>query len=131
MMKNGTFKLETEALLVTVQDQALKTRRSALQIHFKTTNTEYAKPQPETPSHIVSACPDLTKEECIRRRDRVSQFLYYKISKEMRVPELTSKWYGHVPEPVQDRTSHQTWSFYKRSKPVWPTVQQMLLRHAI
>jgi hypothetical protein len=48
--------------------------------------------------HIISACPILTKEQYLKRHDRVSAQLHLNICKETAVQLDKKHWYEHVPK---------------------------------
>jgi len=50
----------------------------------------------ETVEHIISASPILTKEQYIKRRDRVCVQIYFNIRKEIGVKLDNKYWYNHV-----------------------------------
>jgi hypothetical protein len=53
-----------------------------------------------TVDHILSACPILTKEQYIKRHDRVSAQLHFNICNEIVVQLDKKLWYEHVPKSV-------------------------------
>jgi hypothetical protein len=50
----------------------------------------------ETIDHIISACPILTKEQYIKRHDKVCAQLNFNICKETGVQSAKKHWYEHV-----------------------------------
>jgi len=89
---------------VAAQDQALQTKYYATKLLNTETDGKCRLYQQfdETIDHIISACPILTKEKCIKRHDRVGAQLHFNICKETGV-QLDKKkhWYEHVPESVK------------------------------
>ena len=55
----------------------------------------------ETIDHIISACPILAKEQCIKRHDGVCAHLHFNICKETEVQLDKKHWYEHVPKSLQ------------------------------
>jgi len=55
----------------------------------------------ETIDHIISVCPKLTKEQYIKRYDRVCAQLHFNMCKERGVQLDTKHWYEHVPKLVE------------------------------
>jgi hypothetical protein len=55
----------------------------------------------ETVEHIISACPILVKEQCIKRHDRVCAELHFHICNEIGVKLDNEQWYERVPKSVE------------------------------
>ena len=85
------------------QDQALQTKYYATKILNKETDSKCKLCQKfdETIDHIISACPILTKEQYIKRHDRVCAQLHFNICKEPGVQLDKKHWYEHVPKSVE------------------------------
>ena len=86
-LKKGDLKAETESEIVAAQDQALHTKYYGKKILKIETDRKYRLCQQfdETIDNIITACPILTKEQYIKRHDRVCAQIHYNIRKEMRV----------------------------------------------
>jgi hypothetical protein len=69
---------------VAAQDQTLQTKYYATKILITGTDSKCRLCQQfdETTDHIISACPILTKEQYIKRHDRVCAQLHFNIYKE-------------------------------------------------
>jgi len=52
----------------------------------------------DTVEHIISACPILAKEQCIKRHDRMCAQLHFNICKEIGVKLDNEHWYDHIPQ---------------------------------
>ena len=83
-ISKGDLKAETESEIVAAQDQALQTKYYATKILNTETDSRCRLCQQfdETVDHIISACPILAKEHCIKRHDRVCAQLHFNICKE-------------------------------------------------
>jgi hypothetical protein len=79
----GDLKGETESEIIAAQDQALQTKYLATKIlqTERDNKCRLCKQFDETVEHIISACPVLAKEQCMKRRDRVCAVLYFQIRK--------------------------------------------------
>ena len=83
-LSKGDLKAETESEIVAAQDHALETKYYATKILNTETESKCRLCQKfdETIDHIIWACPILAKEQYIKRQDRVSAQLHFKICKE-------------------------------------------------
>jgi hypothetical protein len=72
-LSKGDLKTETESETVAAQDKALQTKYYATKLLNRETDSKCRLRQQfhETIDHIISACPVLTKEQYIKRHDRV------------------------------------------------------------
>ena len=93
-LSKGDLKAETESEIVATQDQALHTKYYGKKILKTETDStcRICQKFEETVDHIISVCPILAKEQCIKRHDRVSAQLHYNICKEMGVQQDTKHW---------------------------------------
>ena len=85
------------------QDQALQTKYYATKILSTETDSKCRLCQQfdETTDHIISACPILAKEQCIKRHDGVCAQLHFNKCKERGVQLDKKHWYEHVPKSVE------------------------------
>jgi metal-sulfur cluster biosynthetic enzyme len=97
------LKAEAESQIVAAQDQAIQTRYYATKILNTETDSKCRLCQQfdETIDHIISECPKLSKEQYIKRHDRVSAQLHFNICKETRVHLDKKHWYKRVPKSVE------------------------------
>jgi len=102
-LSKGNLKAETESETVAAQDQSIQTKYYATKILNTETDSKCRICQQfdETMDHIISACPILAKEQCIRRHDRVSAQPHFNICKETGVELDKNHWYEHVPKSVE------------------------------
>jgi hypothetical protein len=84
-LSKGDLKAETESEIVAAQDQALQTKCRATKILQTDTDSKcrLCHQFEETADRIMSTCPILAKEQCIKRDDRVCAQLHFNICKEL------------------------------------------------
>jgi len=77
----GDLKGETESETIAAQDQALQTKYRTTQIlkTEKYSKCRFCEQFEDTVEHILSACPILAKEQCIKRCDRVCAQLHFSV----------------------------------------------------
>lgn len=101
-LKMGKLKCETEAYILSAQDQSLRTKY--YDKHILKLNTDdkcrLCKTQPEHINHIVSGCEILAKHEYLLRHNKVCTYLHYNVCQHYKFPNIPDKWYKHQPEPV-------------------------------
>jgi hypothetical protein len=87
---------------VAAQDQALNTKYYATKIPHTETDSKCRLCQQldETIDHIISACPVLAKEQYVKRHDKVSAQIHFKICKEIGVQLDKKQRYEQVPKSV-------------------------------
>jgi len=97
------LKAETESEIVAAQDQTSQSKYYATKILNTETDSKCRLCQhfDKTIDHIISACPILTKEQYIKRHDRVCAQLRFNIRKETGVQVHKKHWYEHVPKSVE------------------------------
>jgi nitrogenase subunit NifH len=83
-LSKGDLKAETESEIIAAQDQAIQTKYLATKILNTETESKCRPCQQfvETIDHTISACPILTKEQYIKRYDKVCAQLHFNICKE-------------------------------------------------
>ena len=83
-LSKGDLKAENESEIVEAQDQALQTKYYASKILNTVTDNKFRFCQQfdETTDHVIPAFPILTKEQDIKRHDRVCTQLHFNICKE-------------------------------------------------
>ena len=110
--EEGTFlwlsredvKGKTESEIIATQDQALQTKQYLATNLLPTeidSKCRHSKQFDETLEHIISACPILAKEQCIKRHGRMCVQLCFNICKEIGVKLDNIHWYGHLPKSVE------------------------------
>ena len=100
-LSKGDLNAETESEIVAAQDQALQTKYYATKILKTETDSKCRLCQKfdETIDHIISACPILANEQCIKRHDRVCA--HFNICEETAVQLDKKHRYERVPESVE------------------------------
>jgi protoporphyrinogen oxidase len=90
---------------VAAQDQALHTKYYATKILHteKDSKCRLCQQFDETIDHIISACPIPTKEQYIKRHDKVSVQIHFNIHKETGVQLDKKHWYEQVPKSAVTR----------------------------
>ena len=100
-LRNADLKVETEAMLCVVQEQAIRTIYVKHEIDKTTESPLYrmCDKKKETISHIVSECETLAQKEYTRRHNNVARTLHWKLCGKYNLKK-SEKWYEHVPEGV-------------------------------
>ena len=98
----GNLKAQNESEIVVAQDQALQTVYCATNILSAETDCKCRLCQQfdEAVDHTISACSILTKEQYIKRHDRVCAQLHFNIYKKTGAQLDKKHWYEHVPKSV-------------------------------
>jgi hypothetical protein len=101
----GELKGETESEIKAAEDQALRKKYHATKILQTETESKcgLCKQFDETVEHIMSACPILAKEQCIKRHDRGSVELHFNICKEIGVKLNNEHWYDYAQYQNQSK----------------------------
>jgi hypothetical protein len=101
-LSKGDLRAGTESEIVAAQNQALDTKHCATKILHTETDSKCRLCQKldETIDYIISACPVLVKEQYVKRHDRVSAQIHFKICKELGVQLDKKHWDEHVPKSV-------------------------------
>ena len=100
-LRKADLKVETEAILCAVQEQAIQTNL----VKHKIDKTAQSPPcrmcdkKNETISHIVSKCEKLAQKQYKRRHDNVSKIVHWKLWGKYNL-KRSEKWYEHAPESV-------------------------------
>ena len=102
-LERGELKRGTESLICAAQEQALRTN-SVAHIIDKTSTTplcRICKEKTESVTHIVSACPNLAKNQYRKRHDKLGKKIHWLLCKKFLI-DCNEKWFLHEPEPVQE-----------------------------
>jgi hypothetical protein len=99
-LSKGDLKAETESEVVAAQDQATQTKYYATNFlnTEKDSKCRLCQQFDETIYHIISACPILAKEQCMKRHDRVCAKLHFNICKETGVQLDKKHWVRTYPK---------------------------------
>ena len=107
-LKQESLKRETEVLLITAQDQAIRTN------YIKaTTQCRICRDKSETASHIVSGCSKLAQKEYKKRHDNVARAIQQDLSGKCELDQ-NDKWYNHVPESALKTTNSLGYQYTDR-----------------
>ncbi|XP_068704584.1 uncharacterized protein [Montipora foliosa] len=116
-LKRGSFKRETEALIIAAQDQALRTNYIKATIDKSQIDAKcrMCRDKNETLSHIVSGCSKLAQKEYKKRHDNVARAIHWDLSGKCGF-HRNDKWCNHVPESVQENENYKLlWDFSIRT----------------
>ena len=105
-LKKGNFKRETESLLITAQNNAIRTNHIKARIDKTQQNSKcrLCGGRDETIKHIISECSKLAQKEYKTRHD-------WEMSKKFKF-DHTNKWYMHNPPHVLENNTHKLlWDF--------------------
>lgn len=102
----GRVKGETEALISAAQDQALRTKYHEVKI-LKTgqdSKCRICKIHDETIYHVASGCPELAKNEYVKRHNQICAYIHWELCRDNKF-KTPKRWYQHVPSSVEDSQS--------------------------
>ena len=93
-LSKGDLKAETESEIVAAQDQALNTKYYATKVLNTEMDSKCRLCQQffETIDHIISECPILAKEHCVKWHNKVSAQLHLNMCKEIGVQMDKKHW---------------------------------------
>jgi len=114
-LKRGEIKKETEGLITSAQDQALRTRVIRARIEGRGGNTKcrMCGQKDETINHITSECSKLAQKEYKRRHDKVATAVHWALCKHHKLPSTADVWYKHEPQAVvEDENTKLLWDQY-------------------
>ena len=100
-LRKGELKWETESLLCAAQEQAIRTNSVKYSIE-RTSETPLCRlcnENVERVIHIISACPNLAKNQYRKRHNKVAKKIHWLLRKKFQL-ECNDKWYEHVPDSV-------------------------------
>ena len=102
-LRSAGLKIQTEALLCAVQEQALRTKyiKHHIDKSIESPLCRLCEERGETVCHIVSECKKLAQKEYKRRHDNVARLVHWHLCKKYNF-ELTDKWYEHSPKAVME-----------------------------
>ena len=112
-LTKGTFKRETESLLITAQNNAIRINQIKASIDKTQQNSKckLCGERDETINHIISECSKLAQWEYKTRHDWVGKMIHWKMCKIFNF-DHTNKWYMHNPAPVLENITHKLlWDF--------------------
>ena len=112
-LRKGNFKRETESLLITAQNKAIRTNHIKARIDNTWQNIKCWQccDRDETINHIISECSKLALKEYKIRNDWVGKVILLDMCKKFKF-DHTYKWYMHNPAAVLENNTHKLqWDF--------------------
>ena len=112
-LRKGNFKRETESLLITAQDHAIRTNHIQVRIDKTQQNSKcrLCGDRDETINHIISECSKLAQREYKARHYWVGKVIHWEMCKKFKFVH-TNKWYMHNPAPVLENATYKLlWDF--------------------
>ena len=93
--QNGDLKRETESLVITAQNQSIRTNliKAKIDKNQKDTLCSLCKKADESIDHVVSSCSKLAKKEYKRRHDNLGKILHWKRKLEISGMNMSQKCY--------------------------------------
>ena len=100
-MKTTGLKVETEALIIAAQEQALNTKSHQARILKTSTDARcrLCKTANETVTHILTGCPKIAQTEYLKRHNAVAAGIHRNACQEYGI-ETTNKVWLHKPQAV-------------------------------
>ena len=112
-LRKGNHKRETESLLITAQDNAIRTNHIKTRIDKTQQNCKcrLCGDRDETINHTISECIKLAPKEYKMRHDWVGKVFHWEMCRKFQF-DHTNKWYMHNPAPVLENDTHKLiWDF--------------------
>ena len=112
-LRKGNFLRETESLLMTAQNSAIRTNRIKARIDKTLQNSKcrLCSDRDETINHIKSECSKLAQKEYKTRHDWVGKVIHWEMCKKFK-NDHPKKWYMHNTAPVLENDTHKLlWDF--------------------
>ena len=112
-LRKGNFKRETESLLITAENNAIRTNHIKARIDKTQQNSKcrLCGDRDETINHIISECSKLAQKEYKTRHDWVGKGIHWEMCKKFKF-DYTNKWYMHNPAAVLENDTHKLlWDF--------------------
>ena len=100
-LRKGNFKRETEYLLITAQNNTIRTNQIKVRIDKTQQNSKcrLCGDRNETINHIISECSQLAKMEYKTRHDWAGKVIHWEVCKKFKF-DHTNKWYMHSAAPL-------------------------------
>ena len=104
-LRKGNFKRKTESLLISAQNNAIRTNNIKARIDKTQQNSKcrLCGDRDETTNHIISECSKLAQKEYKTRHDWVGMVIHWEMCKKFKF-DHTNKWYIQDPAPVLENT---------------------------
>ena len=112
-LRKRNFKRETESLLITAQENAVRTNHIKARIDKTQQNSKcrLCSDREETINHIISESSKFAQKKYKTRHAWVGKVVYREMCKKFKF-DHTNKWYMHNPAPVLENDTHKhLWDF--------------------
>ena len=112
-LRKGSFKRETESLLIVAQVNAVRTNHIKARIDKTQQNSKcrLCGDRDETINHKISECSKLGQREYKARHEWFGKVIHWEMWKKFKF-DHTNKWYMHNPAPVLENATHKLlWDF--------------------
>ena len=112
-MEDGGLKRETEILIMTAQEQAIRSNVIKAKIDRSQTDSKcrMCGQVDETMNHITSELSKLAQKEYKKQHDWVGKRIHWEVCNKFDIV-VTEKWYEHQPQPVMENESNKIlWDF--------------------
>jgi alkylhydroperoxidase/carboxymuconolactone decarboxylase family protein YurZ len=112
-LREGSLKIETEALLTAAQEQALNTKAHSTYIMKTSTDPKcrICGAADETVSHILTACTVLAGTQYLNRHNEVAKAIHWSICEAYGIEVATSYWKHEPPDVVETKEMKILWDF--------------------
>ena len=121
--RKGSFKRQTESLLIAAQNNAIRTNHIEARIDKTQQKSKFRLrgDKDETINHIINECSKLAPKEYKTRHDWKGKGIHWKMCKKFKF-DHTNKWYIHNPAPVLENSTHKLlWDFDIHTDPLIST----------
>ena len=100
-LQNGDLKRGTESLIVSAQNQSIRTNlvKAKIDKSQKDTLCRLCKKADESIHHVVSGCSKLSQKKYKRRHDNLGKIVHWKLARKCNF-DAGDKWYEHEPENI-------------------------------
>ena len=105
-LRKGNFKRETESLIISAQNNAIKTKKARLDKTQQNSKCRLYGVRDETINHIISECSKLAQKEYKTRHDWVGKVIHWEMCKKFKF-DHTNKWYMHNLPYVLEIDAHK------------------------
>ena len=112
-LRDGNLKRETESLIISAQEQAIRTNVIKAKIDKTQIDSKcrMCGKVDESINHVLSECSKLVQKEYKRRHDWVGKRVHWDVSKVCGF-KVKDKWYEHEPEAVMVNDDYRIlWDF--------------------
>ena len=113
LLRKRNLKRETESLLITAQNNAIRTNNIKARIHKTQQNSKsmLCGDRDETIYHIISECSKLALKEYETRHDWVGKVFHRELCKKFKFDHM-NKWYMHNQTYVLENETHTPMGFW-------------------